>query len=269
MKKIIFLIGAILISACSSTGPVQPAQVVKPQELWDLFWKSQNRKQEETQFTQSKIRIDMVEKKRSLSGTGTLLANPDGLRLEVRDPLGRLQYLVGLQSKKDFIAYYPSQNVAYLDGVQGARYLREFLNLGMSFSELKELWWGVLPFSKGEARLESIKNAEKKGQYWISLGKAAIQAEALVDSETGDLLKLNWRSPSFEADFEFSDFARCCQEHISEDELPRVARNVFLKNGKQDSEIELQWVEIFPAKNKENGLFTIDIPKQVRKIFLK
>jgi outer membrane biogenesis lipoprotein LolB len=269
MKKIIFLIGAIWLSGCSSMGPIAPSKIVKPQDLWELFWKSQEKKREETQFTQSRIRIDLVEKKRSLSGTGTLLSNPDGLRLEVRDPLGRLQYLVGLQSKKEFVAYYPSQNVAYFDGAEGAHYLKEFLNLGMSFSELKELWWGVLPFQKGEARLESIKNSEKSGQYWLLLGKAAIQAEALVDVETGDLLKLKWRTPSFEADFEFSEFARCCQEHISEEELPRVGRNVFLRNGKQESEIELEWVEILPAKRQEKGMFEVEVPKPVRKIFLK
>ncbi len=272
MKKLLFaLLFALslpLTISCTSMPPVVSLTSSQTQDSLNLFWKQQERKKIEVQTIQAKIRLDIVEKKRSVSGVGTVFSSPDGLRLELRDPLGRLQYAVVLQGNKKFTAYYPSQNTTYSDSTHGANYLKEFLNLGMNFYELKNLWLGVVPITRSNSQLEGVKPSEKFGQHWLNFKKSDLHLATLVDVNNGDVLKVVWQSPSFAVEFEFSDFASCCQEHVPSGDSPRIGRNVFLKNGNQESEIELDWVTISIAKKRDQSVFELDLPANVKRVFL-
>ncbi len=269
MRKIGLLVFLFLISSCAFLQPRPPVKPIEAKEFWAVFWRNQTRKKLETQAIQGKIRLDMAEKKQTLSGTGTLYSSPEGLRLELRDPLGRLQYAAVLDGKKFFLAYYPSQNRAYSDKAQGGIYLREFLGLGMSFYDLKDLWLGILPFKRSELQLESVEKTDREGQLLAVLKKGKLQIDALVDSTTGEILNLEWKNFDFKANFEFSEFAKCCEEYTTQNELPRVGRSVFLKIENQASELDLEWVEIVPPSEKGKGIFSLELPGSVRKIILR
>ncbi|MCX6102887.1 MAG: DUF4292 domain-containing protein [Proteobacteria bacterium] len=258
MKKLLFaLLRTLLLPltiSCTSMPPVVSLTSSQTQDSLNLFWKQQERKKVEVQTIQAKIRLDIVEKKRSLSGVGTVFSSPEGLRLELRDPLGSLQYAVVLQGNKD--------------STHGANYLKEFLNLGMNFYDLKNLWLGVVPITRSNSELEGVKPGEKFGQHWLNLKKSDLQLAILIDVNNGDVLKVVWQSPSFAVEFEFSDFASCCKEHVPSGDSPRIGRNVFLKNGNQESEIELDWVTILSAKKRDQSVFELDLPANVKKVFL-
>jgi outer membrane biogenesis lipoprotein LolB len=268
MKNRLLALILLGLSSCATHGPIRAFKARPISEVWDLMWKNQEGKRSETTFLKAKIRLEMVEKKRSLSGNGMVLIQPEGLRLELRDPLGRTQYTAALQGKNKFLAFYPSQNLAYADKAQGARYLKEFLGLGMNFYELKDLWLGLLPFEKGKAQMEKVTSLEEEGQYQVSFRSGELRAEAWVDSETCDLMKLKWQVPGFVVSFEFSDFESCCQDPKTHHSLPRIARNVLLKTGNSSHEMDLEWEEISAIKKMGNETFELELPAQVKPIWL-
>lgn len=267
MKSFLLMLwlGLIVLSGCSSLGPSQPFQSVTSEELWDRIWENQSQRQSQVRAIRSKIQLSLAEKKRSLSGTGILISKAEEVRLELRDPLGRLQYSVAQSENHPFVAFYPSQNVAYFDFAKGRNYLKRFLKIDLKFSDLRDLWLGILPYQRNELKLISMVPVIDKRVYEVKIRKAEDVWKAVVDPRNGDILKLNWSRGGAGAEFEFSEFARCCEVHLTEQELPRIGRNVFFKNS-DGSEIELEWSSIEPSSNLDPQLFQIEIPKGVKKL---
>lgn len=266
MKPLAVLcLGIFFVTGCSVNQIKRSERNFQPKMVWDLIWQNQAQRKTQVGSIRAKIQLSLVEKKRSLSGTGVLISTADGVHLEVRDPLGRLQYSVATSKNNPFVAYYPSQNVAYFDSLEGRSYLRAFLKIDMKFSDLKDLWLGVLPFSKNETQLESVTPLSDDNFYEVKFKQNEQLWVAKVDPETGDILKLQRSSNQLIADFEFSEFSRCCEAELTQNELPKIGRNVFLKNNKS-SEIELDWSDIQSVNNLGQNVFALEIPEGVKKI---
>lgn len=269
MRWVSFIILASLLVSCVSQPRRKEVQLSEAKKLWELFWENQAKKREVTRRVQGKIRLQLTDKHQSISGNGSFYSSPEGLRIELRDPLGRLQYINVLKGKSIFSAYYPTQSKVYFDRVQGRAYLRDFLGLEINFYELKELWLGILPFKKSEAQLEKAIDLEGQGQTLLTFNGGGFQSEVSIDSQSGEALNFNLKTAHFDAHFEFSEFARCCEEQLSQNELPRLARNVFLKIENERTEIDLDWVEIIPALKTPPGLFTLGLLPNTKQIEIK
>ena len=267
MKKIIFLMSVIWICSCSSLAPKKASQAFNQKEVWDRLWKNQALKRVQTRMIQAKIQLSLLENGKSLSGSGMFLSNLGTLRIEVRDPIGRVQYSAGVGSKKKFVAYYPSKNVAYYDFLEGQAYLRKFLKLEMNFIELKDLWLGILPFQEPSVQWISMESGAEEGTVEILLKKGIEPISLSVNPETGDVLKLKWNRSELRSEFEFSEFARCCEEHVTQTELPQIGRSVFLKNN-QGTELELEWTDIVGVEKTDLKSFNLEIPSTVKKVDL-
>lgn len=269
MKKIKILFFVFFISGCTSLSPPVTLKPQDTQKIWSLFWNNQIRKRQVTQAIQGKIHLEMRDKKQSLSGVGSFYSDNQGMRLELRDPLGRTQFISILKGKKLFAAYYPAQKTVYFDGSQGQNYLSEFLGLKINFYELRDLWLGILPFSRAEAKLEQMSPTQAEGQSLVLIKARGLDLEALIESESGEILNLRWKASGMIADFEFAEFARCCEEQLSQNELPRIARSTFLKVEEQKSELDLEWEQIIPAIKNTEGIFSLKIPRGTKRILLK
>lgn len=268
MKLVFYLVNLWVIAACTTPGPLKGKNNVDREQLLSRIWINQEMRLKEVQSFRAKIQLSLTEKGRSLTGTGFLISTPLGLRLELRDPLGRLQYSVAVIENNKFVAYYPSQNLAYLDSVAGRKYLSSFLKLNIGFLTLKDIWLGILPFKKSETRLVSVAASQTEGLIDLVLESSQGLWNAIVDPETGDVIKLKWQSSEFKPEFEFSEFSRCCESLITQNELPRIGRAVYLKNN-QESEVELEWSEIVSGVEKKSEIFKMEIPASVKKVKFK
>lgn len=270
MKKILNYSVVVFVFSlgCVSLKPLPPVKPELAREIWGRFWSHQEKLRLETQKIEAKVNLDFSDKNRSVSGKGSILAGPEGMRLELRDVLGRLQYEVGFQLDRQFIAYYPTQSVAYLDRTNGTQYLRQFLKLEMSFNELKDLWLGVLPLKQKEVQLTGMSHAEDVGKYLAYFKKGDLRLEGQLDGVTLALSHLRWQTPKLKAEFEYSNFTPCCRGYMTDESLPYLGRDVFLKTEDENIEIELQWSDIKGTKNKTKENFQLELPAKVRKIDL-
>jgi len=269
MKLLILFISSFLLVSCVSVPLSRPLESIESKEIWERFWENQNRKREVTREIQGKIDLDITDKENSLSGTGGFYSGTSGLRLELRDALGRIQYTTILKGKNLFVAYYPSQKVAYFDRVQGKAYLEKFLGLGLTFYELKDLWLGVLPFSKDQASYSQMLATENKKQVEVSLTAKDRTMRLSIDPITGEIYRIQWDSLDFKAVFDFSDFSKCCESVLAQTELPLVGRSVLLKIGEEKSEIQVDWGEIKASLKKEDDTFRLQLPESTKKVLLR
>jgi outer membrane biogenesis lipoprotein LolB len=268
MKRVFYFLVLWVLSACTTPGPLKNKNNIDSNKLFARIWANQELRLTQVQSFRAKIQLSLTEKGRSLSGSGFLISTPLGLRLELRDPLGRLQYSVGVTETDKFVAYYPSQSIAYFDSSAGKKYLKSFLKLDIGFLTLKDIWLGILPFKKTDANLVSVVPAETEGLSDVTIESSQGIWKASVDPETGDVIKLKRQSSEFKPEFEFSEFARCCESLITQNELPRIGRGVYLKNN-QESEIELEWSEIVSIAEKKSDIFKMELPASVKRVRFK
>jgi outer membrane biogenesis lipoprotein LolB len=269
MTAFVSIISLFLMSACSSIPPARPLELLESNQLWERMWENQIRTKKVTGEIQGKLSLEMTNKERSLSGSGGFYSGQDGIRLELRDPLGRTQYSAISRGKKVFAAYYPSQNKAYFDQQQGKLYLREFLGLGINFYDLKDLWLGILPFNKNESAFSNMTIREGQNRVDFTLNSKGLQLQLSIDRETGEIYRILWDSLDFKALFEYSEFERCCDGILTQTELPQVARTVLLKVGEGESELGLEWEEIKASLKKDNSAFSLQLPKETQKVLLR
>src|SRR3989338_7398283 len=98
------VVAFLALSSC-----VSPPRVVQPTDLTvDRFLEDQATRRKLFESVGGKIFIRLMGEKESISGGGRIKAQPDGpcVRLELRDPLGRSQYLAIL-NQGTLLSVYP------------------------------------------------------------------------------------------------------------------------------------------------------------------
>lgn len=212
----------------------------------------------------------MVLPKKSLSGNGRFLfVEPGLMSVELRDPLGRLQYSL-TSDAKEFLIYYPSSKTAYVDNQKGSLYLRDFLKLDLNFFELRDLWFGILPENWKQSALDSDTWNEESGlRDWVF--KPGADELKISVNEAMAVRHLEWNTQSGKQyKMSYDDFESCCDESYSSQSSISVARSVVLQNVKQGTSLELEWVQIDKAiASASTAAFQVPLPKGVDKLLLK
>jgi hypothetical protein len=251
---------------CAHTPSAEPTGLKA-----ETFWQEQRDRSTDTRQLSSRIYFRYESKKENVGGQGRLvLQAPDALRMELRDPFGRLQYLVTLHDRR-FVARYPRQNLAYLDKLGGAAYLKRVLGLNVSFQELKSLLTGEVPPGWRKPQFDVWRWDGESGAYVGEFHNGSRTVECVVDPQSAALREIRVRDslPGGEAVIRYSDFSPCCQaENGTGAPLP-FAHLVRLEMPQTGSAVSVDWEEIGVFQEpKSPVIFEADLPSETRRVNL-
>lgn len=251
----------IFLGGCTHLPPRQPTGLTA-----NDFWKDQVLRRKLTGSISAKLRLRYEAHKEGISGKGRLLTQaPNQLRLELRDPLGRVQYLVTL-SGSQFAAYYPTQKRAYRDSSGGMQYMKRFLGFPFSFRDLESLLVGVLPPSISSDRFETWGWVPDKEVYRGVSSKDGAVLVCDVDPDTAAIRSLQWESGKEVAIVTYSDFAPCCGGSQS----VRFGDSVSVQLKLAASKVEAEWDDIAPLSvQKGEDVYKLALPPDVQQIILQ
>lgn len=260
IKYSIFIVGIFLVGCVHA--PKKKATGLTAAQ----FWAEQNNRGNELKIVSGKLGIHFETKKDNVTGAGRLLtAGPSTLRLELRDPLGKLQMLVTLFQGLATV-YYPTEKSAYVDGKGGTAYLRQFLGAEYSFDELRDLMLGILPRTMrpeaaGKKDFDRFEWDGNQGQYVGSLKLRDRTLTVGIDGETGVLRKLQTEN----AEVTFANFSGVKNTGRSEERV-LYAETVDIRQKNTGSVIEVDWKEISRLKQSPaSDVFRETLPETVRR----
>ena len=260
MKRIFILCVGLFILGCAHISEKPPTGLTPTQ-----FWAEQANRAAELKAFSGKLTLHFEAKKESVTGQGRVLGrSPGQLRLELRDPLGKLQYLMALNGNQ-MTAFYPTEKIAYLDNRGGGAYLKEYLGADYSFEDLRDLMVGLIPRSmQNGAKKEFDQWQWRSGRYDGTFKSKDKTITVSVDGESGTLRKLKSESKLETIEVNFSDLMPVKVPHG--DRL-LVAEIVEVKQKSSGTRIEVNWAEVMPVAQPPNAeVFKVDLPDNVRKI---
>ncbi len=162
----------------------------------NVFTQDQIKREKLFRYIQGKLDLRFRSPKFRLSGSARIYVGEKGeTRLEVVDPLGRTQF-IGHLAGRSFLAYWPRQERAYRDQEEGRHYLARYLGLSMTFRELIDLFWGMVP---RHYRAEKPKAPwgwdEERGLFLAKLGLDEKPAELGWKNDHLAVGSLKWWTP--------------------------------------------------------------------------
>lgn len=263
MKYTIYIL-LILIVSCSHTPVVvsPPRDIPQPE-----FWQGQELRTQSTRRLQGTVVVRAQWKKQRLTGRGQFLTQlPAQVRMELRDPLGRLQYLLNL-SGSNVTAYYPREKLVYLDEKSGEAYLTKFMGLDITLPELQDFLIGRIP-----NRFETIPQFDEwawegaTGYYRGVMKWGGRHLVAEVDPRTLALKALRIENKIEEILIQYKDFAPCC--HPTKN--IQVAQTVRVSLKVANTEFEFSWKTLEAFKTPKNDeVFSVQLPEGVKTIVLR
>lgn len=256
----IWFIGLLLLS-CAHV-PSKPPTGLTPEE----FWKDQVNRKAVLKYVSAKIDLSFRGEKETVSGSGRVVWEfRDRLRLVLRDPLGREQYVL-LFTQNKLQAYYPSKNTLYIDSQSGKTYLKKFLGVNERFPEFQGLWLGVLPVVGSKHKFERWEWDGTAGTYQGVLRIQDSVYHCSVNGKTASLEELRIERDGIVIEIEFEDFERVERQEAS----ASVAHLVKLEMPDERSRVEVEWNELTPLmKEPDSSAFVLSLSPNVEKIVLR
>jgi outer membrane biogenesis lipoprotein LolB len=259
------IIAGLCLAGCAHRVPLEPTGLAP-----SAFWKDQAVRRIQLKRISGRLSLHYEGKKESVTGKGNVVADlPGRMRIELRDPLGRMQYMA-LLSESRLLAYYPSEKTVYTDSSGGKNYLRHFLGMQLSFDDLQQLFFGILPYS-GSGELKGWSWNSTDGTYEATFTAGNRTFTLSVDGKLAALRRLTIESPGQQVAVEYTDFKTCCDVKVVPRDAPALAREVAVIHEKSKSRIELDWKEIKPldAGALSGPVFHFDVPAGVEKVPLE
>jgi len=257
---------ALLFVGCTH-APLRPATGLSP----DGYWRDQTKRRALAGGLAGKLLLHFEGKKASGTGLGWVISQlPAESRLELRDPLGKLVYLVVLHGH-EFMALYPTERLAYVDERAGNAYLEKLLGADFSYRDLEQFFLGILPGVESGQKIEDWDWDGEQGVYRGNVAGKRYRYAIEVDGELGALRKVSWAAAHQKIVVTYSDFKPCCgkasgQVNVSSMGLAQV---ITVSQDDPKALIELTWKEIRPLEKPANDeIFHLKIPEGAEKILL-
>lgn len=238
-----FLVSMIvlgLVSGCTHKPVLYPTGLLPA-----TFWQDQIARKNEFMRIEGKLSLHYEGSKESVSGSGRIVAEfPKKLRIELRDLLGRLQYLA-LLSGKELKVYYPSKKKLYIDRTSGLSYLKYFLGFQLSFSDLHHLFLGILPVPT---------SSEVKAWKWNSSGSCyegevnylSRKYKICVDGKHAGLVQVKIEDLGQEIEVRYSDFKNNWLSSSS----GATAEEIEIRHLNSGSLVTLDWKSLKPLTSE-------------------
>jgi len=210
----------------------------------NAFQNDQVKREKLFRYIQGKLDIRFKSPKFRLSGSARIYVGEKGeTRLEVIDPLGRTQ-LIGHLAGRMFLAYWPRQDRAYTDEEEGRHYLSRYLGLSITFRELVDLMWGMVPrqFRADKPAIPWGWDADRN-DFLTRLGPADKSAELGLNADKLAIGSLRWRTPGAngaEIVAQWSDFTPYEESGQS---IP-LANQLRLEAARTETQLEVSWNDV-------------------------
>ncbi len=271
--RLVLLTALICLAGCTQSPVASSPKALLPgtaELTTDRFWEDQKERTEEASQISAKVRVSYQGRGgKKISGNGRLVLQPDSkLRLELRDPLGRIHYLAAL-TDGHFAAHYPRQKLAYVDDRGGGAYVLDFLGIDFNFSDLHSLLLGILPGRFAKASFEAWHFDKPSNTYRGLLTVSDYRVLATVDASSAALKALELSSKAGKITLDYSSFEPCCHGMTASRSV-RVAQVVDLKLDRARTSLSIEWEKITPLEQaRPEEVFRLEIPEQDQKIVLK
>lgn len=249
-----FLLFVFLLSACQTPPPVRQRTDLDVKQ----FWSEQEKRTKAFESYAAKMDLRYQGKEESVSGKGKVFVSPEGLRMELQDPLGRLHYVL-LSKKNQVTACYPREHIAYQDVKNGKKYFERFLGFELSVEELRLFWLGILGLS---AKLSPFQWEESSGVFTSRFSLNGNHYALEIDPQTGAILKLSVQKNGSEFEVSYREFEKV--RNIS------LAHEVQLEAKQLGTKIEVEWdrISAFPTTSAAH-FFEWEEDRKVKKYILK
>lgn len=217
------------------------------------FWKDQKTRRTLLKQASAKLSLSYRDPKQGFTGKGQgVWSLPQKGRLEVRDPFGRLQYVV-VAGPKAFSAFYPGDGTWFKDDESGRGYFKYFIGVDQSFGEMTGWLLGILPDSAAES-FDSWSWIPREGVYEGKLRAAGGAMAIGIDPNTSAMV---WARTDRGGGFsvEYSGFSPCCGGatlNVKSDSTA-LARSVRLESSRTGQAIESDWQDIDPLKKSPDA----------------
>ena len=238
MKRVfVWATVSLLLGACASKPLKKPSGL----KASDFFADQASRRSRLAQVS-AKLYLRYTGRAESGGGRGRFLQQPPNrMRLELRDPLGRTQYLVTLDGD-EFAAFYPTQKRVYVDKQGGLAYMKRFLGFGFSYRDLESLLLGMLPSSAKVDKLDDWHWEEGIGAYRGTASRGDTKVVVDVEPDTATIRELVWESGREKARIVYGDVGKCCQG--KDGRSVQVAHSAKVTLEQLASKLEVEWDEI-------------------------
>lgn len=234
MKRLLFagLLG--LMAACAHQAKVE--NPIQPLEAAD-FWRDQTARRAFLGSFSGKLKMGYEGKKQSISGKGRIVGNyPQSFRLELRDPIGRLHYVL-VQKGSAVVAYFPRNKQAGRENASGRTYFKRVLGTGIAFNDIVAIAAGILPPKWEKAKFTSWEWDKEQGAFRGLLEQGGEKATVWVDSANTAIQSLVMDVAGETVEAEFGDREPCC-------ETPggfHLGYEAKLKLPKQQTSVAVTW----------------------------
>lgn len=243
-----------LLPHCASI-PKKTATGLRP----DRFWEDQKFRGSFLESVSGKLYMSYKHPKESAAGQGRVLFSQNRMRLELRDPLGKLHY-VAVSDGKTFTAYFPTRALAYRDSVAGRAYFEKYMGFRFSSSEFRDLLVGTFPVSVRS--FSSWEWDDSEGMYVGVTTQGAYRFRVWVDGDKAVIRKLKWSTKDDELVVSYGDY------FIVKDAAPNrtlwAPGEIGVVHQRSASSIQMEWKDLEEIrKGNLSNAFELELPKSV------
>lgn len=225
---------SLLLSGCASNPPVE-APIV-PLTTRDFFRDQAERRRVLQDFS-GKLTLSYVSQKDPVSGSGRIIGNAlERVRIELRDPIGRLHYVLLKQGER-VAAWFPRNQKAVTENTGGRAYFQQVLGAPWSLSDLMAIFMGRLPRSWENKPVKQWKWDADKKAYRALLEEGKQSIAFWVGAKSASMESLVWSVGDRSLEVEYNDFDSCCDPKASF----AFAHKVDLKLPGEKSEVGVVW----------------------------
>jgi outer membrane lipoprotein-sorting protein len=208
LRKIVLVSLVGLLSACAHHPKVE--NPVQPLEAAD-FWRDQTARRAFLGTFSGKLKMGYEGKKQSVSGKGRIVGNyPQNFRLELRDPIGRLHYVL-IQKGSSVVAYFPRNKQAGRENNSGRTYFKRVLGTGIAFNDIVAISAGVLPTKWEKVKFSTWEWDKEQGAFRGVLEQGGEKVTVWVDSANTAIQSLVMDMAGETVEAEFTDREPCCE----------------------------------------------------------
>ncbi len=198
----------LLVTACSHQrvleSPIHPVDA-------GMFWRDQAVRRGFLTSFSGKLKMSYDGKDQEVSGKGRIVGRaPNGFRVELRDPIGRLHYVL-VQKGTQFAVHYPRNKQAVKEAVGGKAYFKKVLGKDLVFSDLALVFAGVVPAKWDKAKFESWEWDKSKGAFRGIAKQGDETLTVWVDSGNESLQALVWEAGGDKVEATYQDYDKCCE----------------------------------------------------------
>lgn len=259
MTRHLGLCAALLwLAACSHTRvlekPLRPLQ-------WSDLWKDQNvRRAALTQFS-GKLKLAYQGQGQDVSGKGRIVGRQGGqFRLELRDPIGRLHYVL-VDTGSEVRVHYPRERVGVEDSTAGEKYFEKNLGERITFAELAAFFLGLLPEGWDKTTPSAWEWDSDLGFFRGSLQKGADSITVWVDSGHAALRRVVWQRAGRAIEARLDDFSECCDTQGQRRAGFQLAYEVKVLLDGGDSKAQVSWDSLSkPTQPLPSTAFELKFP---------